>query len=184
MRELIVDYFVTVDGYGGGEGAAAYFGLLGPELQRWIDEESAKPQVVVMGRVTYQALAEISAAGAESDTLTGLPKIVISRTLTEPLPWANSRLVSAPAGEAMRQLKKEAGDPLRVIGSPTLVRSLLAAGLVDRLRLVVFPKILGRTGFAALLTDLPDAVDVELIATTVLDSRLVVLEYRPMPASA
>lgn len=101
-----------------------------------------------MGRVTYEAMAAISASGAYEDAnrLTGVPKLVFSRTLREPLGWANTRLVASDVAEAIRSLKEQPGDPLRSMGSPSLVKSLLRLGLVDRLRLVVFPQILGATG--------------------------------------
>jgi hypothetical protein len=59
MRELIADLFVTLDGYAYGEGAPAYFGYPGPDLERWIDDNVAPPQVLLMGRVTYEAMAAI-----------------------------------------------------------------------------------------------------------------------------
>ncbi len=84
--------------------------------------------------------------------------------------------------EEVRSLKAQSGDPLRTIGSLSVVKSLLEAGLVDRLRLVVFPQILGETGREPIFAGLPD-VDLELIETNVLDGRLVTLEYRPANAN-
>ena len=182
MRPLTADLFATVDGYAAGEGAAAFFGCAGPDLDRWIHDELAKPQVLIMGRVTYQALAGISAAATDPNSarMRELPKVVFSATLAEPLSWANTRLMNTPATQAVAALRQAPGDPLRVIGSLSLVASLLQRGLVDRLRIVVFPKILGQTGREPILRDLPD-IDVDLAATSVLDGRLVVLEYAPKP---
>ena len=80
--------------------------------------------------------------------------------------------------EEIRALKGQPGDPLRSIGSITLVRHLMAAGLVDRLRLVVFPHLLGQAGQEPVFTGFPET-SLTLTSTTVLDSRLVVCEYRP-----
>ena len=78
--------------------------------------------------------------------LNGTPKMVFSSTLEEPLTWANSRLVDGDAVEAVRSMKAADGPGLRTLGSLSLCRSLLAAGLVDRFRVVVFPVITGGDG--------------------------------------
>ena len=181
MRELYADLFITLDGYAFGEGAPAYFGYPGPDLEHWIDEHVADPQVLLMGRVTYEALlayAQIEPeAEKDADRMNELPKVVFSTTLQELLEWNNSRLAADLLGE-VRSLKAQSGDPLRTIGSISVVKALLEAGLVDLLRLVVFPQILGETGREPIFTGLPD-VNLELIDTNVLDGRLVTLEYRP-----
>jgi dihydrofolate reductase len=86
MGQLIADLFITLDGYASGEGAPAYFGYPGPELERWVDEHVATPQVLLMGRVTYEALSAIvqnhPVEGA--DRMSELPKVVFSRTLRGP----------------------------------------------------------------------------------------------------
>jgi len=89
--------------------------------------------------------------------------------------------VKADLVEEVRSLKARTGDPLRTIGSLSVVKALLEAGLVDRLRLVVFPQILGETGREPIFAGLPDT-DLELAGTNVLDGRLVTLEYRPATA--
>ena len=181
MRELIADMFITLDGYAFGEGAPAYFGYPGPDLERWIDEHVADPQVLLMGRLTYEALLAYAQtepeAEKDADRMNKLPKVVFSATLQGSLEWNNSRLAADLLGE-VRSLKTQNGDPLRTIGSLSVVKGLLVEGLVDRLRLIVFPQILGDTGREPLFADLPD-IDLELIDTKVLDGRLVTLEYRP-----
>src|SRR5215218_8516308 len=183
MRELIADLFTTLDGYGFGEGAPAYFGYPGPDLERWIDEHLAGPQVLLMGRVTYEVMSAIvrdqPVEGA--DRMNELPKVVFSGTLGEPLEWNNSRLAEADLVDEVRLLKIQTGDPLRTIGSLSVVKALLEAGLVDRLRLMVFAQILGETGREPIFAGLPD-IDLELVGTNVLDDRLVTLEYRPATA--
>jgi len=88
--------------------------------------------------------------------------------------------VKADLVEEARSLKARTGDPLRTIGSLSVVKALLEAGLVDRL--MVFPQILGETGREPIFAGLPD-VDLELVETGVLDGRLVALEYRPANAN-
>jgi len=98
--------------------------------------------------------------------------VVFSRTLQEPLEWNNSRLAEADLVEEVRSLQAHPADPVRTIGSLSVVKALLEAGMVDRLRLIVFPQILGDSGREPIFAGLPD-VDLELVGTNVLDSRLV-----------
>lgn len=183
MRELIADLFITLDGYASGEGAPGYFGYLCPDLERWIDDNIAGSQVLLMGRVTYEAMSAIvrNQPVEGADRMNELPKVVFSKTLREPLEWNNSRLAEADLADEVRSLKAQTGDPLRTIGSLSVVKSLMEAGMVDRLRLMVFPQILGHTGREPIFAGLPD-IDLELVDTNVLDGRLVTLEYRPATA--
>jgi dihydrofolate reductase len=175
VRELISDLFVTVDGYARGRNSPAFFGYGGPDLHAWIDEQTSRPQVTVMGANTYRVLS-VMADDPSSSRMTELPKIVFSRSLRAPLTWANTTLIADEAETAVPALKGEPGDPLRVIGSLSLVRSLLRLGLVDRLRLMLFPQLLGASGQEPVFGDLPD-LNLDLASTTVLDGRLVLLEY-------
>jgi dihydrofolate reductase len=179
MRQLTVDLFATVDGFAKGRNSPAFFGYAGPGLDAWIGEQFATPQVALMGSNTYRALSEIAATGADL-RMDKLPKVVFSASLRSPLAWANSTLVSDDVAVAVPAMKAGPGDPLRVIGSLSLVRSLLRLGLVDRLRIMVFPQILGATGEEPFLAGLPD-INLRLGATQVLDNRLVLLEYLPEP---
>jgi dihydrofolate reductase len=180
MRELIADVFVTLDGHAYGEGAPAYFGYLGPDFERLIEDDVAEPQVLLMGRKTYEMMWGIvrdrPVEGA--DRMNELPKVVFSGTLEGPLEWNNSRLVKSNLTDEVRSLKAEGGEPLRTMGSLSVVKALMEAGLVDRLKLVVFPLILGETGREPLFAGYPD-IGLELVGTDVLDGRLVALEYRP-----
>ena len=112
------------------------------------------------------------------DSLNRLPKIVFSHTLSEPLGWENSTLVSEDAVTTVERLKRETDVPMRSHGSISLNRALLAAGLVDRLEVMVFPAITGRAGYASLFHDGPE-FDLELVESTVLDRRTQKLVYIP-----
>jgi dihydrofolate reductase len=178
MSELTSDLFVSLDGFAGGD-FGPYFGYGGPELDEWIQAEADKPQVVVLGRVTYEALATISSNASDrgSQRLTALPKVVVSSTLSEPLKWANTRLVAGDAIEALSAVKADSDAPMRTMGSVSLVRNLVAVGLVDRLRLMVFPLTCGSAGRERIFGE-GKLEHFELEQTRVLDARVVLLEYR------
>ena len=180
MAELIADLFVSLDGYASGEGVGAFFGFGGPDLDLWVREVLDQPQVVLMGRATYAAMAAISmtATDAISMRMTELPKAVVSNSLAEPLEWPNTRLVRGDLATAINQLKLESPEPLRTIGSMALVSSMMKEGLVDLLRVTIFPLTLGADGREPGFAGFP-RVGYELAGSKVLDSRLVMLEYRP-----
>lgn len=181
MRHLTVDLFITVDGWAKGTSSPAYFGYGGPDLEAWIDAEAGRRHLMLMGATTYRALADVAATADDpaSVRMTESAKVVFSRSLVEPLSWANTTLVAEDAESWVAAAKNRPGEPLRVVGSLSLGRSLLRAGLVDRYRLVVFPQILGATGAESPYVGLPD-LGLELTGTSVLDRRLVVLDYRPV----
>ncbi|MGI5155528.1 dihydrofolate reductase family protein [Microbispora sp. CA-102843] len=180
MADLTADLFVSLDGFAAGVDVGAFFDYPGPDLDAWIREATDEPQLMLMGRVTYEALAAISSAATDeaSTRMNDLPKAVFSNTLREPLVWKNTRLVRGDLAEQVRALKQESDVPLRSIGSLSLVRSLMELGLVDRLRLMVFPLTLGGDGREPAYAGYP-RTGLELAATRVLDSCLVLLEYRP-----
>jgi dihydrofolate reductase len=184
MAELTADLFVSLDGFAAGVDVGPFFGYSGPELESWVRDALDRPQVVVMGRVTYEALSQISSSATDevSTRMNDLPKVVVSNTLQEPLAWSNTRLVRGDLAEGIRTLKRQSGDLLRSIGSLSLVRSMIGLGLVDRLRLMIFPLTLGDVGREPAYAGYP-RVGLELVDTTVLDSRLVMLEYRPLNGS-
>ena len=138
-----------------------------------------------MGRVTYEALAQFvpSATDEVSARMNALSKLVFSSTLAEPLAWKNTRLMKCAASDEIRELKQQRGDPLRSIGSVSLVKSMIQLGLVDRLRLMVFPLILGSAGREPIYAGYPQA-GLELIDAKVLDSRVILNEYRPVRRTA
>lgn len=179
MRELTADLFISLDGFASGVDQPPYFGYFGQDLGRWVREHLEQPQVIIMGRATYVALARFSASATDevSVRMSELPKLVFSSTLREPLAWKNTRLLKSAVTDEINALKQEPGDPLRSIGSISLVKSMMQLGLVDRLRLMVFPLMLGSAGREPIFAGYPQA-GLELIDMNVLDSRLVLLEYR------
>ena len=179
MRELLVDFIISLDGYASAEGWPGYWGLEGPEYLGWLDESPERDYTVLMGATTYRLMSGFATSGEEDvSELTEASKVVFSSSLTEPLDWANTRLVDKDPVEAVRSLKAEGSHGLRTIGSLTLCRSLLEAGLVDRFRVVVFPVVTGSTGRERIYDGWPD-VALEMVASRTFDGRLQLLEYLP-----
>ncbi|HEY7268482.1 MAG TPA: dihydrofolate reductase family protein [Dehalococcoidia bacterium] len=179
MPELLVDFITSLDGYGAAEGWPGFWGLEGPEYLAWLEDQPEADYTILMGANTYRLMSELAAAGEPgTDTLAGLPKVVFSSTLTEPLAWPNTRLVSHDPVEAVREMKNNGAESMRTIGSLTLCRSLLMAGLVDRFRVVVFPVITGRTGRDRIYDEYPD-VSLDMVSSRTFDGRLQLLEYVP-----
>jgi dihydrofolate reductase len=189
MAELIVDFITSLDGYASAEGWPGWWGLEGPDYLGWLGERPDGAYTLLMGANTYRLMYSFAAepervnpnATAEEDAatseLTRLPKVVFSSTLEDPLPWANTRLVTGDAAEAVAAMKRE-GTSMSTIGSLRLCRSLLTAGLVDRFRVVVFPVITGGTGRERIYDGYPD-VALEMIDSRTFDGRIQLLEYVP-----
>ena len=104
--------------------------------------------------------------------------MVFSSTLEEPLSWANTTLVRDDAVEAVRAMKADSPGLLSTIGSISLCRSLLRAGIVDRFRVVMFPVITGATGSERIYDGYPD-VALDMTASRTFDERIQLVEYRP-----
>ncbi|TLM86568.1 deaminase [Pseudarthrobacter sp. NamE2] len=187
---LMVDLIISLDGYASAEGWPGWWGLEGPEYLEWLDQEAEKNYTFLMGANTYRLMYGLSAQAAadrsgfskeEGASLTGLaavPKVIFSSTLQAPLDWPNSMLVPGDAVEAVRDMKRNGTGPLSTLGSLSLSRSLLVAGLVDRFRLVVFPVITGSTGRERIYDGYPD-VALEMVQSRTFDGRLQLLEYVP-----
>jgi len=181
MPELLVDFVTSLDGYGAAEGWPGWWGLEGPEYLGWLNEQLKVEgdSTVLMGANTYRLMSGFAADGEPgTDVLAGFNKLVFSTTLTEPLAWANTKLVARDAVEAVREMKSEGSNSMRTLGSLTLCRALLGAGLVDRFRVVVFPVITGSTGTDRIYDGYPD-VGLEMISSRTFDGRTQLLEYVP-----
>lgn len=178
MTELLVDFITSLDGYGAAEGWPGFWGLEGPEYLGWLAGQPEGNYTILMGAKTYRLMSGFADAGAAMDELTNASKVVFSSTLRPPFSWPNTRLISGDAVEAVRQMKQEGSNSMRTIGSLSLCRSLLKAGLVDRFRVVVFPVINGSTGYDRIYDGYPE-VALDMIASRTFDGRLQLLEYLP-----
>jgi dihydrofolate reductase len=179
MPELLIDFITSLDGYAAAEGWPGWWGLEGPEYLGWLGESPEADYTVLMGATTYRVMSGFAAAGEPgTEPLAGTSKVVFSQTLRDPLAWDNTRLVARDAVEAVREMKASEAKSMRTIGSLTLCRSLLNAGLVDRFRVVVFPVITGSTGRERIYDGFPD-VALDMIASRTFDGRIQLLEYIP-----
>lgn len=160
MRKVIANEWMTLDGvvqapsyadedvtggFAHGGWHSRYFDDLS---MNWVIESVRGAGGYLLGRGTYEIFAAHWPNAPEeqqmlAEPLNALPKYVASATLGEPLGWLNSTLLRGDIGAAVRALKKEEGKDLRVIGSPGLVQSLMALGLVDELQLMIDPVVVG-----------------------------------------
>jgi dihydrofolate reductase len=153
MGKLVVTEFVSIDGVfedpGGSEsyehGGWTFEYDRGDEGNQFKLDELMNAEVQLLGRVTYEGFAAAwpSREGPFADKLNNDPKVVVSTTLTEPS-WQNTTVVSDDVVGQIAKLKEDTAGTILVAGSATLVATLLEADLVDELRLMVFPTILGR----------------------------------------
>ncbi|MDD7965380.1 dihydrofolate reductase family protein [Actinomycetospora lemnae] len=184
-----LDVFSSLDGFGsyGGDGDwGGYWGKQGPELLEHRLASFAAPQRMVFGATTYRQFAAMLAASTETsevrdpwvDRMRSMPMTVVSSTLQEPLDWPDATVVGGDGVDAVRRLRSESDVPLRSHGSLTLNRALMAAGLVDRLQITIFPVLTGRTGTEPVLGGMED-FDLELLEQRTLDGHTQELVYRP-----
>ncbi|MFV8182135.1 dihydrofolate reductase family protein [Streptomyces sp. AF1B] len=181
------DVFCSLDGFGAAGGDwTGYWGKQGPEL---LDHRLAlygEEQRMVFGANTYRDFVRMLASSTEeSDVrdpwvtkMRNMPATVVSNTLKEALDWPDATVVSGDAVEVVARLKEESEVPLRSHGSLSLNRALMAAGLVDRVQVTLFPVITGRTGLAPIFQGAAD-FDLELIQQRTLDGHIQELVYRP-----
>ncbi|MFB6849884.1 dihydrofolate reductase family protein [Streptomyces sp. NPDC056373] len=181
------DVFSSLDGYGAARADwTGYWGKQGPELLDHRFAQYGEEQRMVYGANTFRTFMQMLATSTEgSDVrdpwvtrMRNLPATVVSRTLEGPLDWPDATVVHGDAVEVVARLKEESDVPLRSHGSLSLNRALMAAGLVDRLQVTLFPVITGRTGLDPVFRDAAD-FDLELVEHRTLDGHIQELVYRP-----
>lgn len=187
MRKVVVSMYMTLDGVmedpGGGEGT----GYGGWSFQFWNDEaarfkfdELFASDALLLGRVTYEGFAKAWPSMTDeqgfADRMNGIPKYVVSTTLTD-LAWNNSHLITGNIADAVSQLKQQPGLDIVVAGSGTLVHTLMKHDLVDEYRLMIHPVLVG--GGKRLFPDGIDRSVLTLVDTKVFSSGVVVLTYQP-----
>jgi dihydrofolate reductase len=182
------DVFSSLDGFASISGGdwGGYWGKQGPEL---LDRRLAlysDEQRMVFGANTYRAFAGMVASSTEDSEvfdpwvtrMRSLPATVVSTTLQGPLDWPDATVASGDAVDVVARLKEESDVPLRSHGSLSMNRALMAAGLVDRVQVTIFPVITGQTGDEPVFKGAAD-FDLELIESRTLDGRIQELIYRP-----
>jgi len=151
MRKLIVSEYVTLDGVmeaPGGEPTHPHTGWVmdyeSPEQEQYKFDEVVEAGTLLIGRVTYESFAGAwpTYQGVFADRMNGMPKVVVSSTLTDP-EWDNTTVLKGDVVDGVTELKRQGGGPILVAGSKTLVHTLLDHDLVDELRLMVFPVTIG-----------------------------------------
>ena len=181
------DVFSSLDGFGAASGSwTGYWGKQGPELLDHRLAEYDADQRMVLGANTYRAFAQMLAESTEDDDVRDpwvtrmrhLPTTVVSTTLEDPLDWPDANLVRGDAVDVVTRLKEESEVPLRSHGSLSMNRALMAAGLVDRVQVTLFPVITGQTGLDPIFQGAAD-FDLELIEQRTLDGHIQELVYRP-----
>jgi len=176
------DVFSSLDGFGSHHGDwGGYWGKQGPELLARRLAQYEQPQRIVFGARSFRVNTRMLAAGG-GDPWVGrmkqLPATVISNTLQGPQDWPDATVAGGDAIDTIRRLK-EGPTPLRSHGSLSLNRALMAAGLVDRIQLTIFPVITGKTGDAPIFAGAGD-FDLELLEQRTLDGHTQELTYRPI----
>jgi dihydrofolate reductase len=188
MRKLYSFMMVTLDGFYEGPNQEFDFWNLDEEFDRFSVAQLHDTDLLIFGRATYEGMASEGMAsywptqGAREDDpvvaelMNSLPKLVVSTTL-ESADWDNTRLVGGDVAEELTKLKQQPGKDLAVLGSPDLTVSLIGMGLVDELRVMVNPVVLGDGRSLFRSTD--RRLDLKLLQTRTFASGNVLLTYRP-----
>ncbi|MFE1368118.1 dihydrofolate reductase family protein [Streptomyces anulatus] len=185
------DVFSSLDGFGSYNGDGdwgGYWGKQGPELLDRRLSLYGEDQRMVFGAHTYREFVRLLGPDTKESGLgdawvtrmRNLPATVVSSTLEGPLDWPDAAVANGDAVDVVARLKEESEVPLRSHGSLSMNRALMAAGLVDRVHVTIFPVITGRTGTEPVLRGAAD-FDLELIESRTLDGRTQELIYRPTP---
>ncbi|MEI5036446.1 dihydrofolate reductase family protein [Streptomyces sp. S1A(2023)] len=185
------DVFSSLDGFGSYNGDGdwgGYWGKQGPELLEHRLSLYGEEQRMVFGAHTYREFVRLLGPSTKESgvgdawvtRMRSLPTTVVSTTLEEPLDWPDATVANGDAVDVVARLKEESDVPLRSHGSLSMNRALMAAGLVDRVQVTLFPVITGRTGTEPVLRGAAD-FDLELIGSRTLDGRIQELTYRPTP---
>ncbi len=180
VRRVVAVEMVSVDGVmeSPEEWALSY---ANEEMEETNASGMAASDALLLGRVTYEALAAYwphqPGGTTMVDYINGVAKYVVSGTLEEPLAWNNSTLIKGNVAEEINELKRRAGEDITILGSGALVGSLLRDGLLDELRLMVHPVVLGNG--KRLFEGGDDRKSLELIDSRTFDTGVLYLTYKP-----
>jgi dihydrofolate reductase len=180
VRKVIVVELLSLDGVM--ESPEEWtFSYSNAEMEEMNASGMAASDALLLGRVTYEGLAAFWPNQPSSEPIVNyinsVSKFVVSTTLEEPLGWNNSTLIKGDVAEEVPRLKRQPGKDITIIGSGALVRSLLRDGLLDELRLMVHPVVLG--GGKRLFEDGSDQTALNLVDSKTFSTGVVVLTYRP-----
>jgi dihydrofolate reductase len=180
MRKVVVEAEVSLDGVMGGENAGFWqqvFKFHSADVQEYLSDLLFMPDALLMGKTTYEGFAMVwpTRQGKDADKINSMPKYVASRTLKEPLQW-NATLMKGDVAEEVKKLKQAPGKGLLQYGVGELTQTMLAHGLVDEIRLIVFPFTYGEGPrlFEKMRVDALKLLEVKRF-----DSGAVALHYEP-----
>ena len=182
MRKLIVEVEASVDGAMGGENADFWqqiFPFHSADVQEYLNDLLFMPDALLMGHKTYEFFAQVwpTRQGKDADRINSMPKYVASRTLQEPLQW-NATLIKGDVAEEIKKLKQEPGQSLLQYGVGELTHTMLKHGLVDELRILVFPLAFGD---GPRIFEHMGVNTLKLLNTQTFSSGAIALHYQPQP---
>jgi dihydrofolate reductase len=186
MGRIVITEFVSLDGVMEDPGGAEDFQYggwtfefdRGDEGNKFKLDETMQSEALLLGRITYQGFADAwpSRDGEFADKFNTMPKYVVSSTLRDP-PWTNTTVLDGDLVESVAKLKRERDGDVVVHGSGQLVQALLEHDLVDELRLMVFPVVLGSG--KRLFGETTDKKRLELVESRSVGDGVAILVYRP-----
>jgi dihydrofolate reductase len=181
MRKIIVEAEVSVDGGMGGENADFWqqvFPSHSADVKEYLNELLFMPDALLLGQKTYEFFAQVwpTRQGSDADRINSMPKYVASRTLTAPLRW-NATLLEGDVVEEIRKLKHSPGDSLLQYGVGELTQTMLEHGLVDEIRLLLYPFVFGE---GPRIFDHMGIHTLKLLETRTFSSGVVALHYQPV----
>ena len=181
MRKVVAYEFISLDGVIEAPDQW-HFPYFDEEMEQEIVASMGQSDAMLMGRVNYEEWAAFWPQQHPEENpaavhMNGVRKYVVSTTLKEPLGWDNSTLIGGNVAEKIAGLKRQTGGDISISGSGTLVRSLLHEDLLDELRLIVHPIVLG--GGKRLFEEGGDRKPLELVESRVFATGVLYLSYRP-----
>jgi dihydrofolate reductase len=181
MRKVVASEFVSLDGVVESPDKW-HFPYFNDEMGDAIGAAMAASDAMLMGRVLYEEWAaywpnQDPDENPVAARMNGVRKYVVSTTLEEPLEWQNSTLIGDNVAEQISRLKEQPGKDISISGSPTLVRSLLQDGLLDELRLMVHPIVVGSG--KRLFEDGGDQKALQLVDSKTFSTGVLYLTYQP-----
>jgi dihydrofolate reductase len=184
MRKVVASELMSLDGVMESP-EEWHFPYFNDEMGEAIGAAMAAADAMLLGRVTYQEFAafwpsqnsESSEDQEFADYMNNTPKFVVSTTLEEPLEWNNSTLIKGDVAEEVTRLKQQPGGDISITGSGTLVRSLMAEDLLDELRLMVHPLVVGRG--KRLFEEGGDQKALKLVDSKTFGTGVLYLTYQP-----
>jgi dihydrofolate reductase len=184
MRKILVEAEVSIDGAMAGEHPEFWQQIVpfhSADVMEYLNDLLFMPDALLMGRKTYEFFAQVwpTRQGKDADRMNSMPKYVVSRTLKEPLHW-NSSLIQGDVAEEIRKLKQESGTSLLQYGAGELTHTMLKHGLVDEVRLLVFPFSFGE---GPRIFEQMGVNTLKLLDTMTFSSGVVALHYQPVESN-